>query len=438
MKFFYSLHITTRYIIYACVFQLSALVTHFLFQQFFSEKMSLLYTCLVMLPLTALFIHFQIEPFLSLLRALNGTVSSYKDGDYSFGLYWPRNDELSELVAAHNDLGAVLREQRLNLAQRELLLDNMVQHTPVAMLLVCDNGPIVYGNVAACKLLNNGQKLEGYDFSSILKNANQALIDAVNRGADGLFHVQDDEAQEEDVYYLARRLFTLNGRSHELFLLRQLTNELRRQDVKTWKKVIRVISHELNNSLAPIASLANSGIELVRRDQLERLPVILETIAERSHHLESFIQGYASFAKLPSPRLAPVSWSYLINVLQGQIHFDLVGDLPEKPVRIDSAQMQQAMLNLVKNAHEAGGEQNAVAVSVRQIQDSFRIDVMDRGTGMSEAVMMNALIPFYSTKRSGTGLGLALAREIIEAHDGRILLANRDGGGLVVSLILPV
>ena len=96
------------------------------------------------------------------------------------------------------------------------------------------------------------------------------------------------------------------------------------------------------------------------------------------------------------------------------------------------------MLNLVKNAHEAGGEQNAVAVSVRQIQDSFRIDVMDRGTGMSEAVMMNALIPFYSTKRSGTGLGLALAREIIEAHDGRILLANRDGGGLVVSLILPV
>jgi nitrogen fixation/metabolism regulation signal transduction histidine kinase len=399
---------------------------------------------LCVVPIALITIRSQIQPILSLFRALEGTVASYRDGDFSFSLHWGQNDELSDLIDAHNALGQVLREQRLDLVQRELLLDTMVQNTPVAMLLVAelanrsgDTGrTIVYANLAARQLLSNGRKLEGHALNEVLEQAAPALIEALGRGGDGLFTAGDGE--DEEVYHLARRNFSLNGRRHELLLLRQLTTELRRQEVQTWKKVIRVISHELNNSLAPLASLAHSGAELVRRGQTERLPQILETIGERTRHLESFILGYARFAKLPTPRIDAVPWSALVTRLTGQVSFRLVGELPAEPAQIDTAQMEQALLNLLKNAHESGSWPDHVELQIRRVQDVIRIEVLDRGSGMNDAVLTNALVPFYSTKRSGTGLGLALAREIAEAHGGRITLANREGGGLAVSMILPV
>lgn len=396
--------------------------------------------CLVgLLPVAIITLRAQVQPILSLFRALEGTVDSYRDGDFSFSLYWPHNDELSDLIAAHNRLGAVLREQRLGLVQRELLLDSMVQNTPVAMLLVADSpanaGVIVYANIAARQLLAHGRKLEGHALRAVLDEASAALREALARGGDGLFSA--GEGEDEQVYHLARSTFNLNGRRHELLLLRHLTVELRRQEVQTWKKVIRVISHELNNSLAPLASLAHSGAELVRRGQVERLPQILQTIGERTRHLESFILGYARFAKLPAPRLEACPWPGLIARLAGQVEFSVEGELPLEPAWVDPAQLEQALLNLLKNAHESGSDPGQVQLQVRRAQDQLRIDVLDRGNGMSEAVLTQALVPFYSTKRSGTGLGLALAREIAEAHGGRILLANRDDGGLAVTLILP-
>jgi two-component system nitrogen regulation sensor histidine kinase NtrY len=394
---------------------------------------------LCVVPIAIVTIRAQVQPILSLFRALEGTVTSYRDGDFSFGLHWPRNDELSDLVRAHNTLGDVLREQRLGLVQRELLLDTMVQNTPVAMLLVADTPgdarTIVYANLAARQLLSAGRKLEGHPLPSVLAAATPALGEALARGGDGLFSA--GEGEDEEVYHLARRDFSLNGRRHELLLLRQLTAELRRQEVQTWKKVIRVISHELNNSLAPLASLAHSGAELVRRGQTERLPQILETIGERTRHLESFILGYARFAKLPTPRLETCPWDALVARLGSQAGFRLGGALPPAPARIDVAQMEQALLNLLKNAHESGSPPQDVELQIRHVQNVVRIDVLDRGSGMNDAVLTNALVPFYSTKRSGTGLGLALAREIAEAHGGRITLSNRDGGGLAVTLILP-
>ncbi|WEF32470.1 sensor histidine kinase [Pseudoduganella chitinolytica] len=390
---------------------------------------------LCVVPLSIITIRSQLMPMLSLFRALAGTVTSYRDGDFSFSLYWPQNDELCDLVAAHNELGEVLRAQRLDLVQRELLLDTMVQNTPVAMLLVADNGPVVYANIAARQMLDEGRKLEGQRLDALLGKATPALADAVARGGDGLFTTGDGE--DEDVFHLARRRFNLNGRRHELLLLRQLTSELRRQEVQTWKKVIRVISHELNNSLAPLTSLAHSGAELVRRGQVERLPQILATIEERTRHLEGFILGYARFAKLPAPRLEPQRWQDFIARLADQVPFRVQGELPAEPCAFDAAQLEQALLNLLKNAHESGSPPEAVTVAVRRVQDVVRIDVQDAGPGMSDTVLTNALVPFYSTKRSGTGLGLALAREIAEAHGGRITLANRAGGGLAVTLILP-
>jgi len=390
--------------------------------------------CLV--PLAVITIRAQLQHQLSLYRALTGTVTSYRDGDFSFSLHWPQNDELSDLVAAHNELGHVLREQRLGLVQRELLLDTMVQHTPVAMLLVTDNDAIVFANLAARQLVNEGRKLEGLHLPELLSRVQPALRDALGRGGDGLFTIGDSE--EEEVFHLARRSFSLNGRPHELLLLRQLTQELRRQEVQTWKKVIRVISHELNNSLAPLTSLAHSGAELVRRGQTERLPQILATIEERTRHLESFILGYARFAKLPTPRLDEQDWRTFLAALSDQVQFKLLGEVPEEAHAFDAAQMEQALLNLLKNAHESGSPPEEVALELRRLQGVLRIEVQDRGPGMSEAVLANALVPFYSTKRSGTGLGLALAREIAEAHGGRITLSNREGGGLAVTLILPL
>jgi nitrogen fixation/metabolism regulation signal transduction histidine kinase len=409
------------------------------------QPLAVLGICLLcVVPIALITIRSQIQPILSLFRALEGTVASYRDGDFSFSLHWGQNDELSDLIEAHNALGQVLREQRLDLVQRELLLDTMVQNTPVAMLLVADLAnrseqgarTIVYANLAARQLLSSGRKLEGHALNEVLEQAAPALIEALGRGGDGLFTA--GEGEDEEVYHLARRNFSLNGRRHELLLLRQLTTELRRQEVQTWKKVIRVISHELNNSLAPLASLAHSGAELVRRGQTERLPQILETIGERTRHLESFILGYARFAKLPTPRIDAVPWDALVSRLAGQVAFRLVGELPPEPAQIDTAQMEQALLNLLKNAHESGSWPDHVELQIRRVQEVVRIDVLDRGSGMNDAVLTNALVPFYSTKRSGTGLGLALAREIAEAHGGRITLANREGGGLAVTMILPV
>ncbi|WP_423709367.1 sensor histidine kinase [Undibacterium sp. WLX3042] len=431
------------------------------------RAMALIAFALVMILLAAWLMYRQLAPMLALFRAVNGTVIGYQDGDYSFSLHWPYKDELAELAEMHNALGNTLRLQRLNLVQRELLLDTMVQNTPVAMLLVADNKTIVFANIAARQLLHHGRQLEGFSLQEILLGLSPAVKEAIEKGGDGLFTVAarnkqqaaasttdaadiegtakamasepDDEGDE--VYHLARRSFSLNGKLHTLFLLRHLTTELRRQEVQTWKKVIRVISHELNNSLAPLTSLAHSGQELLRRGDATRLPLILETIADRSRHLESFIHGYARFAKLPAPRYTLVRWQDLLSTLQAQIPFQLL--LGEQDTvllaeaRMDRPQMEQALLNLLKNARESGAGEDGVSLQVRAIHDGWRLDVTDNGSGMSDTVMANALVPFYSTKRHGTGLGLALTREIIEAHGGRILLSNRQEGGLQVTLILP-
>jgi nitrogen fixation/metabolism regulation signal transduction histidine kinase len=393
-------------------------------------------TLIVMLPVVAIAVRQFLQPMLSLFRALGGTVDSYRDGDFSFGLSWRRNDEIAELVDTHNALGDALREQRLGLIQRELLLDTMVQNTPVAMVLVDPAGRVTYANLAARREFNRGRRLEGHALDELLAQAPAPVRDAIESGRDGLFGMGEDD--DEQTWHVSHREFRLNGRPQRLLMLRQLTTELRRQEVQTWKKVIRVISHELNNSLAPVASLAHSGAELTRRGQHARLEAVFATIEERARHLEGFIRGYASFAKLPSPRLEAVTWPALVERLRSQIDFVPEGELPEEPARLDVPQVEQALLNLLKNAHESGSPPEGVTLRVRRLPGQLRIEVGDRGTGMSDAVLANALVPFYSTKRSGTGLGLALAREIAEAHGGRISLGNRKEGGLVVTLVLPV
>lgn len=374
-------------------------------------------------------------PVQALLRALSGAVARYRDGDFSTSLVEARRDEFGELIAAHNELGRVLREQRQGLVERELLLDTMVQNSPTALILIDAAQFVVYANLAARALLNDGRALNGTDFARLAADCPAALRGALIGRQDGLFSADIDG--ETETYHLAQKHFRLHGREHRMLLIKRLTRELSRQEVQTWKKVIRVISHELNNSLAPISSLAHSGRELARKGAADKLAPVFDTIEERARHLHGFIDGYAEFARLPQPRIETVAWPPFLAALARQFPFRLAGELPAHDGAFDRAQLEQVLINLLKNAHEAGGPGAEVELALADRGRDLRIEVRDRGGGMSESVLANALLPFYSTKRSGTGLGLALAREIVEAHGGRIALANREGGGLAVTLTLP-
>ena len=377
-----------------------------------------------------------LQPARRLLRAMSGAIASYRDGDFSLSLVVDRDDELGELLVAHNELGRALREQRSHLVQRELLLDTVTQNSPVVLLLIDHYQHVVYANLAARHLFNEGRSLLGQDFAQLLRRYPEGLQTAAASGGDTLFTVEIDGADE--TFHLSQRPFLLQGRPHRLYLIKRLTRELSRQEVTTWKRLIRVLSHELNNSLGPIASLAHTGAQLARRGDYAPLDGVFGTISERAEHLHQFISRYATFAKLPAPDPKTVDWATLIEELRQMQPLQLVGPLPAEPGWFDRSQIIQALINLLKNAHEAGGPADAVELQVALIGSEQRIEVRDRGPGMTETVLTQAVLPFYSTKRNGTGLGLALTREIAEAHGGRIRLANREDGGLSVLLVLPL
>lgn len=387
------------------------------------------------LPLALLLVRRFTRGVNRVLQGLADGVASFRDGDFSMSLDARRNDELGDLVKAYDEIGEVLRRERQDLFQRELLLDTVIQSTPSAVVLCDFRRRIVYSNTAARRLFNNGRRLEGHSFEALLQTLRPEFLPVVNSEFEGLFSVHLDD--DEEVFQLQRGAFTLNQRPHQLYLFRRMTREVNRQEVATWKKVIRVISHELNNSLAPIHSLAHSGRELLRRGDTARLEKVFAGIGDRAQHLRQFLEGYARFAKLPAPRPETVEWAALVDSLRELTPFRLVGTLPEKAGEFDFGQMQQVLLNLLRNAGESDSAPEEIELEVRTEAVRVRIMVRDRGRGMSDAVLQNALLPFYSTKKTGTGLGLALCREIVEAHGGSIQLANREGGGTEVSVLLP-
>ena len=324
------------------------------------------------------------------LRALGDGFTSLRDGDFSVSLATTRRDELG----------------------------------------------VIYSNTVARQMFRDGARLEGHRFDELVADTPASLREAVRAGRDTLFSLQGPDGEQE-VMHLSQRRFVLNGRDHRLYLFKRLTRELTRQEVATWKKVIRVISHELNNSLAPISSLAHSGRLVAKAPDATRLDSIFSTIEERARHLKDFLEGYARFAKLPAPSLQDVDWAPFVARLQETAAFRGPASLPDPPGYFDPAQVQQVLINILKNAHESGSPPEDVELTIADDGRMIRLQVLDRGSGMSETVLSNALLPFYSTKRSGTGLGLSLCREIAEAHGGRLSLANRPEGGLAVSLWLP-
>jgi two-component system nitrogen regulation sensor histidine kinase NtrY len=396
---------------------------------------------LVVVPLIAWAGSALVSRWTRMALALASGMASIKDRDFSLSVTRASLDEMGELVDAYNGLGERLRVERQSLYQRELMLDTVIQTTPLAMVLTNDADAVLYSNVTARQLFGEGRKLEGERFSRYLAVAPTPLREAIDRGGDTLFTLE--LGGEPQVYHVSQRHFLLNAQPHRLLLLKQLTREINSQEVATWKKVIRVIAHELNNSLAPISSLAHSGQILARAPpDPEQLGRVFSTIEDRARHLAGFIEGYAQFAKLPQPRLAPVSWEVLFERLRVVVEFSLVGGLPQRTASFDTAQLEQALINLLKNARESGSDASDIELAVISAPGGFAIEIRDRGPGFSAGALEHALVPFYSTKDTGTGLGLTLCREIVEAHGGRLRIANRTDrpggrGGAIVTIWLP-
>ena len=388
------------------------------------------------------------DPATSILQAVSDGLLSFTEREYGMRLAAPQADEpLGDLVRRFNKLGEVLRTEHNDRYQREILLETVLETTAMAVVLCNEALRIVYANGAARDLFGGGRKLDGEDFHAILARAPAAFREAIERETDTLFTVETQApagadgglAGAPETYHLARRYFQLSMQPHILFILKPLTRAIVRKEADTWKRTIRVISHEINNSLAPISSLIHSArLMLQKPEMVPRLAEALDTIEERSAHLRGFIEGYAKFARLPMPSKQENRWDPLIDGLRPLYSFQVEGRLPERPGMFDAGQMQQVLINLLKNAVEAGGPPEGITVSINEVPaGAFEVRVEDRGKGMRDEVMKNALLPFFSTKPSGSGLGLPLCREIVEAHGGTLSIRPRAGGGISVVCLIP-
>jgi len=399
--------------------------------------LGLLLAMLIGIPIGAWLVSRILRPLDRTLSGLHFGIASFNDHDFSVRLASDRTDELGDLARLYNQVGETLRDERLAVRSKELLLASALDHSPVAVVLVNPRDRVVFSNLEARRLLTGGDRLEGRLFAADIRQSCPPEMREILAGdGDGVFSVRDDDSIE--TYHLSRRGFVLNRRKHLLVLLYRMTAELGRREAAIWKKVIRVISHELNNSLAPVSSLVHSAELISRRpEHAGRAEEVFATIRERLGHLRDFIDGYARFARLPAPRREESSWSGLVEGLDEFPTLTIDKPLPSRPVWLDRAQFRRLLVNLLLNAAEASDSEPEINLRVVETRDGVCVQILDRGRGMDEETMKRALLPFYSTKKTGSGLGLALCREIVEGHGGRISLQQRPGGGTIVSCWFP-
>jgi two-component system, NtrC family, nitrogen regulation sensor histidine kinase NtrY len=361
---------------------------------------------------------------------LGNALRATRDGDYGLRLAVRGDVEVAELKRLYNELADAVRVDRHEIHNKELLLDTILQRTPVAVVLVNAAERVIYSNVVARELLARGARLDGRVLDEILEHVTPTVREALASHDDAILSVGDE------TFHLTQRIFRLHTQQHRLILLERLTPELRRQEVTVWKKAIRIINHEINNTVAPISSLFHSARRAHELpEHHHRLDEIYELIEERLQFLRSFLESYAQFARLPDPRKERVPWAEVLDSVRALYPFTVDG-AAQADGFFDRTQLEQVLINLVKNAHEAGSEE--VTVTIQRATEDWVVRVLDRGRGMPEEVMRQALVPFYTTKPGGSGLGLALCNEIVEAHGGRMRLAGREGGGTEVTMWIPI
>lgn len=312
----------------------------------------------------------------------------------------------------------------------------LVRELPIGVLFFGTSGQIQFANVPARDLLFSGQDPKGKNFLHLLGNASAPVCHALTGSRDSLFTLEADG--EQQTYQVLRREVEFEQAPHIVLLINPLTREVARREVDLLKKVIQVINHELNNSLASMSSLISSGRFIVDHpEKLNRLTQVLDGIEGRTAHLQKFLNEYARLSRLPTARANSVPWAPLLARLTQLYPGIEIGQPPDPSGWFDEVQLEQALINLIKNACEAEGPAEQVRVAMRNVDNALEIGVLDRGRGFSKEALQHGLLPFYSTKEGGSGVGLALCREVAEGHGGRLRIKSREGGGSAVYLVLP-
>jgi len=309
---------------------------------------------------------------------------------------------------------------------------------PEAVLFFSDLGVIRYANAAARELFFEGRDPVGQNFIRLVADAPLPLREALLGDSDRLFSMELGGHRE--TYHLSRRTFTLEDELHTLLVVMHMTREIGRHEVEVLKRVVRVISHEVNNSLAPVSSLIHSARLIAKNpEHAGKLERVFDTVDERTRHLKTFLDGYATLARLPKPRARAVEWASFLRQLTALYPNVRWPAAPPREGFFDAAQIEQVLINLIKNALEAGSAEPEIEVRIATREDgTSELDVLDRGPGFSSEALKNALMPLYTTKATGSGMGLSLSQEITEAHGGSIGVTNRsDGGGAWIRVILP-
>ena len=319
----------------------------------------------------------------------------------------------------------------------QTMLQAILDTIPAATLLVSETGIIRFTNEAARELFFEGVEAKGEDFLRMLSNVAEPLRRALLSDTDQIFTFEEDGASE--VYHLSKRTLSLEGGEGLLISVRHMTREIARQENLALKRTLRIVGHELGNSLAPATSLLHSAqLMLEKSGPPEKLAAALATIEERLVHLRTFLGGLAQLGQLPQPRPRKVAWPPFLDGLRALWPALVISPPPAVAGWFDAGQIQQVLINLVKNAYEAGGPPGGVELVVGCEADAgVRCSVLDRGAGMTDEVMKNAFVFSFTTKAKGGGMGLALCREIVESHQGRLRLGRREGGGTEVSFWLP-
>ncbi len=380
-----------------------------------------------------------VETIVRPLQTLSNVLASLREGDTSFRARGAgAQDALSELASEVNTLADLLQKQRLRSLESAALVARMfeVMHTPL----------FAFDREDRLQLVNNvGLKFLGLAYSrSIGRPARELGLAYLLQAQDHTIHTFGAGPAR---WLLRKASFRQEGAPHTLLLLADVSLPLQEEEQAAWKRLIRVLGHELSNSLAPIKSIA--GSLLARVDDLDQLPEDvqhdfrrgLSVIEARADALHRFVQSYRQLAQLPPPRLKPVPLAPLLErvaLIEQRIPVEL-GQGPAVCLTADPDQLEQMLINLVANAADASLSNGAKPVRVSWSAAETDVEILVDDSGMGIANPENLFVPFYTTKSSGSGIGLVLAQQIARAHGGEISLRNREAGdGARATVRLPL
>jgi nitrogen fixation/metabolism regulation signal transduction histidine kinase len=373
------------------------------------------------------------------MQTASNMLSALREGDFSLHANYVSDiDPLGQLMLEINLLTDVLAEHRMDAMESHALMDKVIEEIDAAVMTFDPDRRLTLANPPALEVLGiQRENIRNYYAAEL--NLDKALDSKANA------IIQHPNPDKPGRFTIRRGSYRVGGLPHELLILIDLSRNLREEELMAWKRLIRVIGHELNNSMAPIRSLAESLQKIAsqpdpQEEDREDLTDGLETIRQRADGLSRFVQEYARLAKLPPPKLKAFPLQPMVRRIASlfdQPKVDIDGNCQEIVINADPDQIEQTLLNLIKNAVEAASLNNgSVRVCWKMQGDSFILHVEDTGPGIAN--MDNLFIPFFSTKKDGSGIGLTLSRQIIEGHDGRLELTNReDVTGCRATFVIP-